>query len=198
MANASIDFFEAQFQRQLRQGELALNPFEQAALAHVRGDMLDYGCGLGNLALAAARRGCRVLALDASATAIAHLQEVAAREHLPLEAREADLRSVVPEGRFDTIACIGLLMFFDCATAQRQLERVQALLRPGGVLVLNVLVRGTTYLGMFDAAGHCLFEEDALLQGMAGWQMLHQAHQEFDAPGGTRKAFLTLIARKPG
>ena len=39
-ANRSIEFFEMQFAQQARQGELALNPFELAALPFLQ------GCGL--------------------------------------------------------------------------------------------------------------------------------------------------------
>ena len=61
---SSVTFFDTQFRRQLQQGEMNLNPFERKALAYARGRTLDYGCGLGNFALAAAERGCNVLALD--------------------------------------------------------------------------------------------------------------------------------------
>ena len=196
-ANHSIDFFDRQFQHQIAQGEHALNPFEQATLPHLRGRVLDFGCGLGNLALRAARQGSAVDALDASAAAIAHLHDLAARESLPLRATEADLRDHVPEGLYDTVVCIGLLMFFDCASAWRQLERLQTATAPGGVLALNVLIEGTTFMGMFAPAGHCLFEPGHVRERFAGWESLHEAIDTFDAPGGTAKRFLTLIARRP-
>ena len=136
-------------------------------------------------------------ALDASASAIAHLRDVAARESLPLRATEADLRDHAPEGRYDTVVCIGLLMFFDCARAWRQLERLQAATSPGGVLALNVLIEGTSFMGMFSPEGHCLFDPAHLRERFAGWETLHDAIDAFDAPGGTSKRFLTLIARRP-
>lgn len=195
--NSSVEFFDTQFRRQLRDGELALNPFERTALPHLHGRVLDFGCGLGNLAVAAARQGCTVVALDASPAAIAHLQRVAAAEALAIEAAATDLRDHAPDGPFDTVVAIGLLMFFDCATAQRQLGRLQACVRPGGAAVVNVLVEGTTYLDMFDGQGHCLFAGDALRQSFAGWDILLDEHQDFDAPRDSRKCFATLIARKP-
>src|SRR5512140_1001418 len=86
-----VDFFDAQFQRQVRESDFALNPFEQLALDYVAGSVLDYGCGLGNLSLAAARRGCRVVAIDASPTAVERIRTSAAREKLAVEAVCADL-----------------------------------------------------------------------------------------------------------
>ena len=196
--NRSIAFFDAQFRRQVAAGDYALNPFEAAALPHLQGTVLDYGCGLGNLAVQAARRGCDVLALDASETAIDHLRELASREGLRLRAEAADLRTFQLTGDFDAIACIGLLMFFDCPTALAQLSQLQAHVRPGGVAIVNVLVEGTTFMEMFSPEDHCLFGSDQLRERFAGWDLVRVEQAEFPAPGGTRKIFVTLIARKPG
>ena len=195
--NASVRFFDTQFQRQLAGADLQLNPFEQAALPYLRGRVLDYGCGLGNLALAAAQRGCSVVALDASPAAIAHLRQAASAAALPITAGEADLRSYQLHGEFDTVVCIGLLMFFDCATAWTQLRALQAHLVPGGVAVVNVLVVGTTYMDMFDPAGHCLFSPDELAQRFTGWEILHAKSEVFPAPNAQSKSFVTIVARKP-
>jgi len=192
----SIQFFDDQFRQQLDAGEHALNPFEGAALPHLQGKVLDYGCGLGNLAVEAARRGCSVLALDASPVAIDHVQLVAAREKLPLHAELADLSSYMIQEEFDAIVCIGLLMFFDCPTALRQLAQIQVHVRPGGLAVVNVLIAGTTYMDMFAAEGYCLFEREQLRQAFAGWDLLSYTIQEFPAPRDTRKVFATAIACK--
>ena len=192
----SVDFFEAQFRRQVVERDLALNPFETAALPWCRGRMLDYGCGLGNLSIAAARRGCTVTAIDASATAIEHVSKEASREGLPIRASCADLRGYRLEETFDTIACIGLLMFFDCPTAFAQLEMLKEHVRPGGIAIVNVLVEGTTFLDMFDASGHCLFARDELRRRFDGWEMLSYESSEFPAPEGRGKSFATLIARR--
>jgi tellurite methyltransferase len=194
----SVRYFDRQFQQQVEEGDFRLNPFEEAALPHMHGRVLDFGCGLGNLAVAAARQGCEVVALDASPAAIAHLRDVAVRQSLSIAAEEADLRGYAIRGTFDAVACIGLLMFFDCAAADRQFAALQACVRQGGIAVVNVLVEGTTFLDMFNAAeGHCLWPAAAVLERFRGWQLLHIAEQEFPAPGGTFKRFLTVIARKP-
>lgn len=61
MSNHAVRFFDAQFQRQAAGGEFELNPFERLALPYLKGEVLDLGCGLGNLALAAAVAGWEVL-----------------------------------------------------------------------------------------------------------------------------------------
>lgn len=196
-SDASIRFFETQFQRQVRQADLTLNPFEQRALPYLRGKVLDYGCGLGNLAVAAARQGCSVVALDASHVAIEHLRQVAHTDSLPITAAEADLRTYEVRDEYDAIACIGLLMFFDCQTAFAQLQQLQAHVRPGGVAVVNVLVQGTTYLGMFDLSSHCLFAREEMPRRFAGWEILCSEYRDYPAANDTTKSFVTVIARRP-
>lgn len=194
----SIEFFETQFRKQVANSEPALNPFETAALPYLHGRVLDFGCGLGNLAVAAARRGCTVLALDAAPTAIRHLATRAAQEGLAIEAVEADLSTYEIEEDFDTVVAIGLLMFFDGATARRQLTQLQARVCPGGIAVINVLIEGTTYLDMFDPVAHCLFKRGELREAFAGWEILNESFDDFPAPENTVKCFVTVIARKSG
>ena len=133
-SNRSVDFFDRQFERQIHRAESALNPFEHAALPHLRGRVL---------------------------------------------------------------VSIGLLMFLDCASAHRALDDLQAHLVPGGTLLVNVLVEGTTYMDMFDPQQHCLFPKDFLQTRLAGWEVIASGHQDFAAPGNTVKSFATIVARKP-
>ena len=55
MTSRSVEFFGQQFDRQIAGGDYALNPFETLILPYLRGRVLDLGCGLGNLSIAAAR-----------------------------------------------------------------------------------------------------------------------------------------------
>ena len=195
--NASIDFFDRQFKRQVQSRDAQLNPFETLALPHLRGRLLDLGCGMGNLSLAAARRGCTVVALDASETAIDHLGRTAREEGLPIDAIQTDLLHYhVTEG-FDTIVAIGLLMFFDCPSANRLLDEIAGRVAPGGTVIVNVLVEGTTYLDMFDPARYCLFAPHGLAARFKAWNIVHDEQHDFEAPNSTSKRFSTLIARKP-
>jgi tellurite methyltransferase len=194
---AALEFFDRQYQRQVAAGDYALNPFERAVLPQLRGDVLDLGCGLGNLALAAAERGCRVTALDTSAAAIADLRRRAGARKLALEAHGADLRHYVPAREYDCVVSIGLLTFLACADARGLLARLREAVRPGGIVAVSVLIDGTTCMDMFVPEACCLFGRDELGDSFAGWEPLLSRHEDFPAPGGTLKRFHTLIARAP-
>lgn len=196
MANRSIEFFDHQFQQQVREGQFALNPFEELALPHLRGRVLDLGCGLGNLSIAAARQGCSVLALDGSDSAIDRIRQAAKAEALAIEAVQADLGGYRITQEFDAIVAIGLLMFFEQSVARAMLEDIRSHVRPGGHAIVNCLVVGTTYLDMFEPGRHHLFAADELRAAFSGWTILADQQSTFEAPGNTRKVFSTLIARR--
>ena len=195
--NNSIKFFESQFQRQVLDQQYALNPFETLALDYLKGEVLDLGCGLGNLSLEAARQGHRVVAVDASPTAVARIHTDATRAGLPVQVIRAEIEKWSIDRSYDTIVAIGLLMFFRHETAIKLLQAVQKHVKPGGCAIVNVLIDGTTYMGMFDLDNYCLFQQKELEERFAGWKIVESHNQTFPAPEATRKEFSTVIAEKP-
>lgn len=195
--NRSVEFFETQFQRQVRERDYALNPFETLALDYLTGTVLDLGCGLGNLSLEVGRRGHGILAVDASPAAIARINTDAQREGLPVRAIQADIERWIIDRPYDTIVAIGLLMFFRRERALDLLRAIQERVNPGGRAIVNVLIEGTTFMGMFDQDNYYLFRRNEIEERFAGWNILLSRCESFPAPGETRKEFSTLIAEKP-
>lgn len=195
--STSIEFFDRQFEDQIRQGQNRLNRFELMTQPYLRGEVLDFGCGLGNLAIAAAEAGCRVWALDAAPTAVTHLRQVAEERGLSLTAARADLRNYRIKADYDAVVSIGLLMFFDRDAALTQLAELKASVRPGGIASVNVLIEGTTFLDMFGADSYYLFRRDELTAAFKEWEILVESFSDSDAPRSTVKKFVTVIARRP-
>src|SRR5579859_1311436 len=104
--------------------------------------VLDVAAGSGNAALAAARRGARVIATDF----VPQLLETAARrgeaEGLVLETREADAQSLpFGDGAFDVVlSTFGVMFAADQARAAAELLRV---CRPGGRIGLTAWTPGS-------------------------------------------------------
>ncbi len=195
--NRTVEYFEAHFKAQAGDRYFGLNSFQEAALPHVSGRVLDLGCGLGGLSLAAARRGCEVVAVDASPTAIEHVSTVAAAEKLPLIAVKADIEGYQFPGTFDSVIAIGLLMFFARPVALDLLDRVQGAVRPEGTAAVTVLLEGTTFRDVLDGDRHYLFPRGELERAFSGWTTLFSRTSEFPARGGTVKHITSLVARKP-
>lgn len=191
-----VAFFDSQFRRQVDSKEFALNPFEQAALPYLKGQVLDLGCGLGNLALEAGRRGCDVTAVDASTTAIERINRDAIAGNLKVRAVACDVANYEITGHYDVVVSIGLLMFFPREKALSLLANLQSCVNADGCAVVNVLAEGTTYMDMFREGHYTLFGRDELAQRFAGWEICLARHDEFDAPEGTRKVFSTVVARR--
>ena len=195
--NLTVGFFDAQFERQAREADFALNPFEKLALPFLHGKVLDMGCGLGNLSIEAARCGCSVTALDASPHAITRIRQAASAEALPIIAAEVDFESYVVTDMFDAVVAIGLFMFFPKKRALELVANAQAHVLPGGMAIVNVLVEGTTYLEMFEPGHYYLFSESELRERFSEWEVLEFRRDSFPAPGQTIKEFATVVARKP-
>jgi len=100
--------------------------------------LLEVGCGTGNISLALAHRGGRVMGLDASGPMLARAQDKTGRQGLPITWIKG-LASLLPfaDASFDGVLCILALDFMtDREMTLREMVRV---LRPGGFVVVAML-----------------------------------------------------------
>ncbi|PZS23693.1 MAG: hypothetical protein DLM54_00825 [Acidimicrobiales bacterium] len=97
--------------------------------------LLDVAAGTGNVALAAARRGARVLATDLTPRMVELGRARATALGIEIEWKEADAASLpVPDGSVDVVtSCFGLMFVTDPVAVIDELGRV---LHPGGRLTM--------------------------------------------------------------
>lgn len=100
--------------------------------------VLDMMCGYGRHALALARQGIRVTAVDNLPSYIEEITAAASQESLPLEAVQANLAHYRPAGPYDLAICMGnSLNFFGSADLRSILQKTAAAVRSGGHLLIN-------------------------------------------------------------
>lgn len=96
-----------------------------------RGDLLEVGCGEGELAAALAKSGWQVSAMDSSPRMV----ELACARGV------SALRAALPSlpfssGRFDCVVVAWVLHYLDAAAVAESLKEIRRVLRPGGRIVL--------------------------------------------------------------
>lgn len=168
---------------------------------------LDASCGTGNYALALARRGARVTAVDASSPMLALAQEKARREGLPVRLVQASLeRLPFRAGSFELVTCVLALEFAaDPAGAVTELGRVQP---AGGRLVAGALGRFSLWaLGrrlkalvrplLWRRAHFFSRRELAGLLARAGYRMLAEEQALFFPPVNSAR-LLAILRRFEG
>jgi ubiquinone/menaquinone biosynthesis C-methylase UbiE len=111
-----------------------------------RKDVLDLGTGTGEIALACARRGARVVGVDRNAEMLQVASEKVRRADLEdrVSLREltvAELEDVFDPGEFDAVSACLLMSELDEAERAYALGSALRLLRPGGLLVIGDEVR---------------------------------------------------------
>jgi SAM-dependent methyltransferase len=100
--------------------------------------VLDAGCGPGRHALELAKRGIRVVGVDASPDFVALARSAAG--DLPVEFVEADIRTLAYDGDFDAVICLCQGGFGLLGGGEAELGAFRgfaAALRPGGRLALS-------------------------------------------------------------
>lgn len=108
--------------------------------------VLDVGCGDGTYAIAAAKLGALVTAIDTSPEMLTAAQQHAAEQGLEIEFRIADIQHLpFNAASFDVVLAVTVLCFVDDST--RAIHEVARVLASGGHLVLGALNRWSIWAG---------------------------------------------------
>ncbi len=100
--------------------------------------VFDVMCGYGRHAIALAKKGMAVTAVDNLDGYIAEIKKTATNDNLPITAIKSDLVSYTPKETFDLALCMGnSLCFFNRRDTVRILEMIAAHLDNGGHFLIN-------------------------------------------------------------
>jgi len=100
--------------------------------------ILDLMCGYGRHAIALAKKGMAVTAVDNLSDYVSEISEVAEKEQLPLQAVQTDVLRYKGTEEYDLVLCMGnSLNFFDANDTVKILSNISSVLKKGGHLLIN-------------------------------------------------------------
>lgn len=100
--------------------------------------VLDIMCGYGRHALALARKGIEVTAVDNLPDYIREIQQIADAERLPVKAIQSGILQYRIDSTYDLAICMGnSLNFFNAKDIHTLLTAIHAHMNPGGHLLIN-------------------------------------------------------------
>ena len=163
--------------------------------------VLDLGCGDGRNALLLARNTCRIDAVDISHAAIAKLTALAEQEHLPVNARVADLRKYQINGLYDLVIAHGCLHLLERKHWSRLLAEAKEHTRSAGYNVIAVFTNTIPPPEDLRPWMLGLFQEDELFGFYSDWTILTRLSYVLDDvhPGGVkhRHPINKIVAQRP-
>ena len=154
-----------------------------------RGIALDVAAGRGRNALAMARAGIRIVAVDFSETAMRTLADAARAEHLPVWPVVANLGSF--HLKHESLDAIVNINFLDRALFA-QFSRA---LGPGGVLIAETFTNEQASLG-HPKDPRFLLGHRELKELAVGLEIEHYREGLVSYPDGTRAFRASIVARK--
>jgi len=100
--------------------------------------VLDLMCGYGRHALALARKGIEVTAVDNLPVYVNEVKEISEKENLPVKILKEDVMEFQPIGEYDLIICMGnSLSFFDKEDSQKLFSKISSRLNRGKKFIFN-------------------------------------------------------------
>ena len=165
--------------------------------------VLDLGAGIGRHALALARAGLRVSALDASEQSVKVIGLAAGAAGLEIDVRQGAMTELpFADASFDHVLSWNVIYHGDEGVVARTLAEVRRVLRPGGTFMATMLssrrlpVEQAKARGHEVSAGTWVFEGEGdkvhphyfcdaarLVSLLQGFELLRLEDREHDSPG---------------
>ncbi len=110
--------------------------------------VLDIGCGVGRHALALARLGCRVTAIDGSANGLDFARSQAQAEKLDIDFRESSMLALpLPDRSCDYVLAWNVIYHGDSDVVRRCIDEIRRVLKPGGIYQGTMLSKRNSRYG---------------------------------------------------
>ncbi len=153
--------------------------------------VLDFACGRGRHALAAALCGASVTAVDRDTAALEFLRTRAAELGADVTVVAADLEGPWPAiGDFE---CVLVFNYLD----RGRFADLQRLVAPGGILVMETFLQGQRRLGWGPSDDAHLLAPGELAQLVRPFDILH-GREVLEPVGGDRwRSVAGIVARRP-
>jgi SAM-dependent methyltransferase len=122
--------------------------------------IVDIMCGYGRHALALARNGYKVTAIDSLPEYIDEIKDLVEKENLDIASYVGDIRAVSLASRFDAAICMG-----NCFSVLNKMQAKAVLLKlfnslnPGGALIINSWMIGEIAIKHFEARSWLYVDE---------------------------------------
>jgi len=166
-------------------------------LAIRQGAVLDLGCGPGTQAIALARQGFQVTAVDIAPAAIAGARQRAEETGVSVDFTVGDVLSLDLDRHFDLILDRGVLhCFADEGERNSYITRIHKWLKPDGILLLKCFSHEETR----EQGPPCRFSPDDLRTMFGkGFRIVEILHTSFPHAGGeTPPKTLFAILKRDG
>ncbi|MBI3443009.1 MAG: methyltransferase domain-containing protein [Candidatus Sungbacteria bacterium] len=157
--------------------------FLPTSLVPQLGGVLDIGCGSASNSIELARRNFCITCFDISSVAVAALEDLAGREHLPLIAKRVDILQEGIQQNYAIIICSFVLHHLMCADGKKLIDEMRKRTIPGGV---NIVTAHTTNGHFFQSglvAENYYPEPWELHAAYSDWKFCF--YEEAIAQGGT-------------
>lgn len=122
--------------------------------------VLDLMCGYGRHALALARNGIEVTAVDNLASYIQEIRATAERESLPINVVQADILNFVPQGKYDLAIIMGnSLNFYNAEDSLKILNQISGALVAKSSLLINTWSLAETIFSTFKEKNSAIIND---------------------------------------